>query len=321
MSTGSDDIDALEDLEDEDLEPRRALHVGLFVVTLGTTWLAGLSFAGFEIFAQETWASAEAHIGAASYAIPTMLILLVHELGHYLMGKRHGVQMSWPYFLPGLPIPGVGVIPLMGTLGAFIKMQMARASAKALLEVGAWGPLAGFIVTVPVFFVGMALSGIEPLPTDVEPAFLGDSLMIALGERIFHPNIPEGHDVFLHPLAMAGWTGGFLTALNLLPIGQLDGGHITYSVFGADFNRVARILWMGLLVLGIAIFPGWLLLCGLLYLMRPEHPDMLEGEPARGKDAWLAWVSLGMFVFTFAPRPIAIGPTPIAQLGAALGFW
>ncbi|MEM1350241.1 MAG: site-2 protease family protein, partial [Myxococcota bacterium] len=292
MSAVSGDVDDTHHAFGDERAPNRALHLGLFVLTLGTTWLAGLSFAGFAIFDAQTWGTGEAHAGAAAYALPTMAILLTHELGHYLKGKRHGVVMSWPYFLPGLPIPGVGVIPLMGTLGAFIKMQMERTSAKALLEVGAWGPLAGFLVTLPVFFVGMALSEIEPLPVDVEPALLGDSLMIVLGEQLFHPSIPEGSDVFLHPLAMAGWTGGFLTALNLLPIGQLDGGHISYSVFGEGFNRVARILWVGLLVLGIAIFPGWLLLCGLLYLMSQEHPDLLEGPPARGKDAWLAWVSL-----------------------------
>ena len=306
--------------EDELAPPRWWLHILLFLVTCVTTWLAGIVFAGGAPFMAETWRDGALLLKGASFTVCVMLILFAHEMGHYLMARRYGVPVSPPYFLPGLPLPPFGVIPLMGTFGAFIRMELRPLTARKLLDIGAWGPLAGFIVTVPVLMLGYALSDVRPLPEpqgDGAVMQLGNTLLLLLGEAIFFPNIPRGHDVFLHPVAMAGWTGGFLTAFNLLPIGQLDGGHIAYSVFGERFNRVARYLFYALIVAGIVSFPGWLILAALLWRMRPEHPSIIEGEYARGKDAWLAVASLVMFVLTFSPAPI-VGPT---LLDGLLGMW
>lgn len=293
-------------IEDENDDHPMWVHALLFVAALLTMWLAGISFAEQNPWDLETWRTGKGLGAGASYALSLMAILYCHEMGHYLQGKRHGVEMSRPYFLPGIPIPGGGVMPFMGTFGAFIRMRLARIDADALLKVGAWGPLAGFLVTVPVLLIGFSLSEVKPLPEDPAGALrLGDTLLLLLGEALFHPNIPEGSDVFLHPMAMAGWTGGLLTALNLLPIGQLDGGHICYSVFGERYNRVAWVLWGGLLVMGVVGFTGWLVLAGLLFWMRPVHPDIMAGEPVRGPGLWLAVASLVMLVLTFSPTPIA----------------
>jgi len=295
----------------EEVPVRWWVHILLFLAACGTTLLAGIVFAEGDPFALETWKDGALIMRGASFSVAVMAIIFAHEMGHYLWALKHKVPVSPPYFLPGLPIPFVGVIPLMGTFGAFIRMELRPLGAKKLLDIGAWGPLAGFIVTVPILLLGYSLSDVRPLPaeTDVEGVMrLGDTLLLLIGEAIFFPDIPEGHDVFLHPVAMAGWTGGFLTAFNLLPIGQLDGGHIAYSVFGERFNRVAPYFFYALIVAGVVGFPGWLLLALLLWRMRPEHPNIIRGEFVRGKDLWLAIASLVMFILTFTPQPI-VGPT------------
>lgn len=293
-------------------------HIALFVITCLTTLLAGLVFAEGEPFALSSWTDPVILGRGLSYSVSVMAIIFAHEMGHYLQARRHGVPVSPPYFLPGLPLPPVGVIPLMGTFGAFIRMELQPIRARKLLDIGAWGPLAGFIVTVPVLMLGYALSDVRPLPPP-DPELgegvmrLGDTLLLLIGEQIFFPDVPEGHDVFLHPVAMAGWTGAFLTAFNLLPIGQLDGGHIAYCVFGERFNRMAPLLFAGLILAGIFAFPGWLVLAALLWKMRPTHPPIMRGEPVRGADLWLAVASLIMFALTFTPQPI-VGPTLLELL-------
>lgn len=291
--------------------PRWWLHALLFVAACVTAALAGMNFAEGNAFDLASWQNAEKAAPALGYMVCVMLIIFCHEMGHYLKALAARVPVSPPYFLPGLPIPGVGVLPLMGTFGAVIQMQLKPMRARTLLQIGAWGPLAGFLVTVPVLLIGYALSEVRPLPTpsaeEIDGVMtLGDSLLMWGIGKLFFPSVPEGHDIFLHPVAMAGWTGGFLTALNLLPLGQLDGGHVSYTVFGERYNRVAPLLLVGLVVLGVTMFTGWLLMAALVWKMGARHPRITQDEVVRGKEAWLAWASLGMFVLTFSPRPIVM---------------
>jgi membrane-associated protease RseP (regulator of RpoE activity) len=303
---------------------RRALvHGGLFVWSLVSMASAGLLCAGRDPWEAATWADRGALVQAAAYAACMMAILGIHELGHIVQARRHEVPVSAPYFLPGIgPLPPVagwgGMIPMMGTFGAFIQMQWRQLSAKALLEIGAGGPIAGFVVTAPVLALGLWLSEVKPLPADAaETMRLGDSLLMWGLQSLIVGPIPAGHDVYLHPVGMAGWAGCFLTALNLLPLGQLDGGHIAYSVFGERFNRVVPALFAVLLVLGVVAFPGWLFLAGLVGYMGTRHPPLVVGAPARGKDAWQAAACLVIFALTFAPQPI-IGPTLLDFVRQAL---
>lgn len=264
-----------------------------------------------------SWPTAGEAVAALSYAVGVLTILFCHEMGHYLQARRHGVETSPPYFIPGVPIPGFGTVPFIGTLGAFIKMEMRPLEARQLLEIGAWGPLAGWVVSVVVLFAGMALSEVKPLPDDPEAAMtLGNSLLIILGEALFHPEIPSGSDVYLHPLGMAGWTGCLLTALNLLPLGQLDGGHIAYTVFGERFNRVVVGLFAGLCALGVFAFAGWLMFALLVWILGMRHPPIVTDGTVQGRGRWLAWASVAMFATTFSVAPIQG-----ASLLHVIGIW
>lgn len=282
-------------------------HIPLIALTFVSTWAAGIGFAAEDpaVAALRAWPSVDTLLTAIWFPLGILAILLAHELGHYVQARRHGVEVSPPYFIPGIPLPTIGMLPFIGTLGAFIRLELAPLRSKQLLEIGAWGPLAGWLVTVPVLFAGMAMSEIRPLPAEIsEVMVLGNSLLLVLGEALFHPEIPPGHDVFLHPLAMAGWTGCLLTALNLLPLGQLDGGHICYTLFGVRFNTVATPLFVGLLLMGVVFFAGWLMFAGLVAMLGIRHPEIATDGPVRGRDAWLGWASLLMFATTFAAAPI-----------------
>jgi membrane-associated protease RseP (regulator of RpoE activity) len=271
-----------------------------------TCWVAGIAFGTDrpDVASMTALPTSAELLTALWYPVGVMSILFAHEMGHYVQTRLHGVEASPPYFIPGLPIPGVGVFPFIGTLGAFIRLEWRPMPSKAILEIGAWGPLAGWIIAIPVLMAGMAMSEIRPLPVDAELITLGDSLLLLAGEALFHPNIPVGHDVFLHPLAMAGWTGCLLTALNLLPLGQLDGGHVCYAVFGERFNRVAPILFVCLCGLGIFAFAGWLIFAALVWTLGVRHPAMATDDVVRGRQAWLAPACVVMFATTFALAPI-----------------
>lgn len=276
------------------------------LLTFLSTWVAGVAFASDDaaVVLLTAWPTNDVLLRGLWYPVGLMTILFAHEMGHYLQTRNHGVEASPPYFIPGLPIPTFGLFPFIGTLGAFIRIELKPIPNKALLEIGAWGPLAGWIVTIPVLLAGFAMSDVRPLPAGDEFITLGDSLLLLLGEALFHPQIVEGSDVFLHPLAMAGWTGCLLTALNLLPLGQLDGGHIAYTVFGERFNRVAPALFVVLCLLGVFAFAGWLMFAVLVWMLGIRHPDIATDDVVRGRDAWLAWMSVAMFVTTFAAAPI-----------------
>lgn len=284
--------------------PKWWLHVLLFVAALGSMCAAGMQFTGEPLWEAASWTNASAVGQSMAYALCLMAILFTHEMGHYLHCRREGVIASPPFFLPGIPIPGLGVIPLFGTFGAFIKMDVRPMSAPGLLRIGAWGPLAGFLVTIPVLIVGFMLSDVRPVPEVSEGLQLGDSLLLMGLQKAFYPSMAAGHDVFLHPVAMAGWTGAFFTGFNLIPIGQLDGGHISYTVFGDAYNRVAWVLWAVLGIAGALWFPGWLLLCGFLFFTKPTHPRMIQGPWVRKQPAvGLAVASAIVFILTFTPRP------------------
>ena len=316
--------------EQAPLQIRWWLHVTLGLWAFATMWAAGLVLAGGRIFEAETWHNTSQLGQATAYAVCTMAILMAHELGHYLQARRHGVEVTPPYFLPGVgPLPWFegAVLPMMGTFGAFIGMELKPMRARSLMQIGAWGPIAGFIVTLPVLVAGYAMSSVKPLVPSAggEGGIqLGDSLVLWACQQAFFPEVPAGHDVFLHPVAMAGWTGCFLTAFNLLPLGQLDGGHVAYCVLGERFNRAAPYLFWGLVGLGLVAFPGWLVLAMLVYRMGATHPPLLEDGVATGRgERALALICLALFVCTITPRPFIV-PSLLEQavvwaLGASGG--
>lgn len=288
----------------------------LFAAAIVSTTLAGMGFAGADPFDQAAWQNTSNVFGAASYAVAVIAILGIHELGHFLQCRRRGVSASPPFFLPGIPIPGVGLLPFIGTFGAFIKMRPSRMYSADLLAIGAWGPLAGFAVTLPVLVAGVALSDVRVVPTQSDVLTLGDNLLMQALIYAFHGAIPAGSDLWLHPLAMAGWVGCFLTALNLVPMGQLDGGHIAFAILGDLQQRLAPLVFGAVILLGILAFPGWLVIAALVWSMGVKHPDILNDRPQGRAGATLGLTCLVIFVLTFSPAPIKG-----LSLPEYLGWW
>jgi len=260
------------------------------------------------------------------FALPLMAILLAHEFGHYFAARYHRVPASLPYFIP-LPVIG-----LLGTLGAVIAMPGRIRSRNALLDIGASGPLAGLVVALPVLFWGVAASPVAPPEHPYSQE--GQSLIYLAVKWLVHGPIPGDHDVLLHPTAFAGWAGLLLTMINLVPFGQLDGGHIAYALFGEKQNRFAIWIRRALIPLFLyslitnvlpmlqsdeppdyALAVGnslfwlvWYVFLGLLTRFSgPDHPPCEPGELTPARRA-VAWFSLALFVGLFMPTPFAQFP-------------
>jgi len=289
------------------------LHALLFAVTLFTTTLGGAVLSGTigvdDAFAPRHWVDAilNGWTGGLSFSLPLLAILLCHELGHYLTARRYHLDVSPPYFIPGPPAP-FGI----GTMGAFIRLRTILTDRRQLLDVGAAGPFAGFLVALPVLSIGFALSrpaesgssGMEVWLRDGPLWQLGDSIVTLVARRLA---LGDTAGVILHPMAIAGWFGMFVTALNLMPMAQLDGGHILYAAAPRRHEWIGRAFWVTLMVLGW--FSRQWLVWGVLVLLlsrgRLAHPPVLDAyRPLPPARAWLAWASLALFVATFTPVPL-----------------
>jgi membrane-associated protease RseP (regulator of RpoE activity) len=234
---------------------------------------------------------------SALYAVVLMAILLAHELGHYLMCRRYGFSATLPFFVPAPT--------LIGTLGAFIKIRTPITRKQRLFDVGAAGPLAGFVLAVPAVIVGLALSKTVPALPRAESIVFGEPLLIRLAGLLFFKNAGPGMDVILHPIAFAGWVGMLVTSLNLLPLGQLDGGHIAYAVFGSRTRTATKIVLVLLALAGIFFWTGWLIWFLLLLVLGLRHPRVFdEDEPLGRKRTILALGIAFIFILTFIPAPI-----------------
>jgi membrane-associated protease RseP (regulator of RpoE activity) len=245
------------------------------------------------------WHSRELLMMGLTFSIPALLILFCHEMGHYVACRIYGIACTPPFFLP-VPIN-------FGTFGAFIRIKAPIHSKRQLFDVGVAGPIAGFVALVPFLLYGIARSQPVPLTSGGKGMMLlriGHCLVIELATRLFHGRLAPGMILNLHPTALAAWLGLFATSLNLLPLGQLDGGHILYAVLGRAQRRIALPLWLGLALLGY-FWPGWLLWCVIVLVIGLYHPPVYdESEPLDGKRRALAWVALLLFVLCFMPVPI-----------------
>jgi membrane-associated protease RseP (regulator of RpoE activity) len=242
------------------------------------------------------------------FAMALMGILLAHECGHYFVAKRYFINASPPYFLPAPPWPWLSFI---GTFGAFIRLRSPIVDRRQLMDVGAAGPWAGFLVALALFVVGLSRSEMLPAHGEGWPFMvfflgnavpLGDSL-VTWAARLWL--VGDG-TVVLDPLALAGWVGIFVTMLNLIPLGQLDGGHILYALVG-DRQRIAgKAMWLALIPLGF-LFQGWWIWAALILMLsrgRVAHPSVLDRHraiPATRK--WLGWTTVLLFILTFTPVP------------------
>lgn len=264
------------------------INIILFLATFLTTFMTGW-------FQNGTWQ------GALWYSTAIISILLAHEMGHYLMCRKYGIRATLPYFLP-FPIPFLNPF---GTLGAVIKMESRIPSRKALFDVAAAGPLAGLLLTIPAIYFGVQMSEV----VTSQPAqatgtiYLGESFLFAKLSSLATGALPQNQDVMLHPLAYAGWAGLFVTALNLLPIGQLDGGHIVYSLIGKQHNWVAMLALVGFGSVAIFMYPGWALLVLLLIWFGYRHPPTLDETPIDMTRKIIGIITLIIFALSFTPEP------------------
>jgi len=266
------------------------VNIVLLIATVGTTLLVGAWQRGGNPFAQPL----DLLLGLP-FSLGIILILGSHELAHYLVARRLGVDATLPYFLP---IPH----PFTGTMGAFIKMRSPVPSRSALVRVGIAGPLAGFAVAIPVSAIGLALSR-QVAVGDAPLLRLGSPLVFELISRLIHGAPEPGFDVMLHPLAFAGWLGMFVTALNLLPAGQLDGGHIAYGVLGSRY-RVFRWFVLGAVVAMGALWPGWLFWALLVIAFGLRHPPPLDDVTALDRqDRLLVAAAILLLALTLTPVP------------------
>lgn len=265
----------------------KSLNVLLFALTVCSTYL----------------------IGGVWYSLSLISILLAHEMGHFIMSRRHGMPATLPYFLP---VP----VPPFGTFGAIIKMKGRMSSRKALFDIGVAGPLMGLFVTLPAIIIGLLLSKTVPLAqTQDHFIHLGDSLLFTLVEKAILGDLPKGYDLCLHPVAYAGWVGLFVTALNLLPVGQLDGGHIAYALFGRKSKIVFALtitVWMGI---SLFFYVGWTLMIILVLLFGLRHPPPLDDvSPLDLRRKVLGGVVFSLFVLSFTPIPFTQAPGGIKEI-------
>ncbi|MCP4359387.1 MAG: site-2 protease family protein [Chloroflexi bacterium] len=240
------------------------------------------------------------------FSASILLILGAHEMGHYLAARYHKVEVTLPYFIP-LP-----VISPIGTLGAFIQLKERVKNKRALLDIGVAGPLAGFVFAVPILFIGLSTSEVGPI---VEGGLLeGNSILYAAMKiLIFGEFLPNGsQDVYLNQLAWAGWVGLLVTGLNLMPVGQLDGGHITYALWGKkteQFFMPVLILLGGLAVLSLLIGGAltWLVWWLLIFVFGRVHAEPLDDvTELDGRRRWIGLITMIIFVLVFVPVPFII---------------
>ncbi len=284
------------------------LNLALFLGTVATTFFVGT---GMDItilllgadspgrLALQVLGDPSRLLHGVMFSASLLLILGFHELGHYLTARAYGVSVSLPYFVP-LP-----VWP-MGTMGAIIRMRSPIPNRKVLFDIGIAGPLIGLCLALPILVIGLYLSPVQPLSGVALQE--GDSLAYLFLKWLVKGPIPEGSDVMLHPMAMAGWLGFFVTALNLMPLSQLDGGHIVYATVGRGYRKIVWLFLGALVVLFlVSHWAGWLVWVTLALALGLRHPPPLDDlTPLDPPRRILALIALGLLVVLITPLPLAL---------------
>jgi len=273
-------------------------NIVLFLLTVLSTIVAGSQ----AFFAFNPFVEPRRLLEGVPFAFTLLAILGTHEFGHYFTARAYGASVSLPYFIPAPP-------PLLfGTLGAIIRMRSPARDRNSLFDIAAAGPLAGLVVALPALWIGLGWSKVAAVPSGGSVSF-GDSLLLRFMTWLAFGPLPPGHDVFVHPVALAGWVGLFVTALNLIPVGQLDGGRIAYALFGARHRQISIATFLGLLALGAVTGAGnwfvWAFL--LLFVMGFHHqPPLDDLSPLSPGRYAVGVLCLLLLVLLIPPVPIAI---------------
>ncbi|MBL8213052.1 MAG: site-2 protease family protein [Bryobacterales bacterium] len=289
------------------LRRRLWLHALLLAITIFTTTFVGARIA--ENFGSnrpafvveedldayvEIWREPRRMLPGLWFSIPLLVILLAHEFGHYLACVVYRLDASLPYFLPAPTF--------IGTMGAFIRIRSPIFTRRELFDVGIAGPLAGLVFVVPALGIGLALSKVIPGIAGQGDLVFGIPLLLRAVEGLVFPGVPVD-DIYLHPMARAAWVGLFATALNLLPFGQLDGGHILYAVASDRFRILVRVFLVILVLLGKLYWPWWAWAV-LLFFFGLKHPPIFDPVPLSRERRWLAILALALFLLCFMPAPV-----------------
>lgn len=285
------------------------LNLILFVVTVFSTFFVGitwsLSYKYADILSENPQMSLDVQIFSDPqiislsiiYAVVLLGILLGHELGHFLTCQYYRINATLPYFIPAPT--------LIGTLGAFIKIKSPITRKQQLFDIGVAGPLTGFILAVPTLIYGLTLSKVVPSIPREESLIFGEPLLLKIAGSIIFKDIPPDFDIVLHPVAFAGWVGVFVTALNLFPVGQLDGGHVAYALLGPKSRNLARFFIGLFLFMAIFFWIGWLIWAFLIVVLGLRHPRVVdEATPLSPRRRFIGFVMMVIFILSFIPDPI-----------------
>ena len=284
-------------------------HVVLLVLTVGMTTLVGVDhYLGFTRDFQDPAQMSFGDLFTPAmlvtgfwYSATLLAILGAHEMGHYLACRYYNIDASLPYFLPA-------PLPLTGTLGAFIRIREPIPTKRMLFDIGIAGPIAGFLVAVPALVIGLAMSRVVQLPDEFTGLWLGEPLLFQFVSTLLWGTLAEGSSLNMHPMAFAAWFGLLATALNLFPIGQLDGGHISYAVLGRRSSYVTLAMVLVAVALS-TMSSSWIVWTGLMIVMLvmfgPHHPRTFDEDVPLDRTRLLfAAFAVAMFVLCFTPAPI-----------------
>ena len=272
------------------------IHIILFLATVLTTTVVGAIMAGHNPFT-----SIKGFIGGFPFSLTILGILGVHEFAHYFSARRWKINVTFPYFLPAPFLP-------IGTFGAVIRMKSPIPNRKALVDVGASGPIAGFIVAIAASMIGLRYSEVATTVGHENGFILGESLMFKFMSYLVFGKLPENADVTLHPVAFAGWIGLFVTALNLIPLGQLDGGHVLFALSPRTHELLRKIRIPLLLLMGLTFWEGWYVWAVLSLFFGRNHPYPNRMEYSIGPvRIFIAVTALVIFVLCITPTPIKAG--------------
>jgi len=303
QSASTQSVDPMADDDDGESSffSKWTLPVVLFLLTVFTTLWAG-AYQTYQGPVRGPVNFLLAHPETLWRGIPfagaLLFILTTHELGHYVLSRIHRVPASLPLFIPGPP-------HFIGTFGAIIRMRGAAMNRCALFDIGVAGPLAGFVVAVAALVVGLSLSTVVDR-TASYGLHLGEPLLLQFMSWLVIGTVPPESDVVLHPIGFAAWFGLFVTSLNLIPIGQLDGGHVAYALWGGRQRVMAFAFVVILMVLGFVGWPGWFLWAFMAGIFGLSHPSIVDPFTPLGRSRTIVgWIAIAVFAVTFAPIPFS----------------
>ncbi|MBM3285063.1 MAG: site-2 protease family protein [Candidatus Aminicenantes bacterium] len=285
------------------------LNILLLVVTCLSAFVVGLGWSINYAFSEELASDPQSLPPVQALSDPRIIrlslvyvavligILLGHEMGHYVACRYYRVQATLPFFIPAPTF--------VGTLGAFIKIQAPITRKKQLFDIGISGPLVGFVLALPALVYGLARSKVVPILPNEDILVFGEPLLLKFIGGILLRDIPDGSGVFLHPAGFAGWVGVLVTAFNLFPVGQLDGGHVSYALLGPKARPLARISLAVFFFMGVCFWVGWIVWALVILLLGLKHPRVLdEGERLSPLRYVLGLVVVAIFLASFMPAPI-----------------